>query len=232
MRKNYYVILGIASDASLDEVKAAFRRRALELHPDRSGLESGPFLEVQEAYGVLSDPARRLDYDRQGQAIARRRPWGPSAEPLVRERARGESFATRGFRDVSLADSFFSHHPSFDELFGRLWSNFSSVSRPKAEQLKSLTVEVVVPPAGAASGGTVRIGIPGRATCPACGGQGAVAAYECWRCEGQGALTTEYPIEVEYAPGLRDGQVVRISLDRFGIGNFYLTVLFRVDGDR
>ena len=49
MAKNYYLILGISADASAEDVKAAFRRRALELHPDRSGLESGPFQDAQEA---------------------------------------------------------------------------------------------------------------------------------------------------------------------------------------
>jgi DnaJ-class molecular chaperone len=230
MQKNYYLILGITSDASLDEVKAAFRLRARELHPDHSGLESGPFLEVQEAYGVLSDPARRRDYDRQGQAIVRRRPWGPSAEPLVRERPRGEPFAARRFRDVSLTESFCSHQPSFDELFERLWSNFDSVSRPKAEHLESLTVEVVVSPEEAALGGRVRVGIPARATCPACGGHGAVGRYECWRCEGRGALTVEYPVDVAYPPGLPDGYAMQLPLSHFGIESLYLTLLFRVSG--
>ena len=228
VQKNYYLILGITSDASLDEVKAAFRRRARELHPDHSGLESGPFLEVQEAYGVLSDPARRRNYDRRAQAIARRRPWGPSPEPLVRERPQGESFAAGGYRDVSLAESFFSHQPSFDELFDRLWSNFHSVSRPKSEQLENLTVEVMVSPEEAALGGTVRVGIPARATCPTCGGHGAVGRYECWRCEGRGALTVEYPVEIAYPPGIPDGYAMRLPLARLGIENFYLTVLFRV----
>jgi len=122
--KNYYVILGIASDSTPEEIKAAFRRRALELHPDTSGLESQPFLEVQEAYGVLSDPERRRRYDRQTQPnAARRRPWGPAAEPLVSERPAGEPFrpvgAARGFREVSLAESFERYTPSFDELFDR-----------------------------------------------------------------------------------------------------------------
>ena len=59
MQKNYYLILGLTSDADLDKIKAGFRRRAMELHPDHSGLESGPFLEVQAAY-------RREGLDRQG----------------------------------------------------------------------------------------------------------------------------------------------------------------------
>jgi len=68
MAKNYYLILGIASNASHEAIKAAFRQRALELHPDTSGMESGPFLEVQEAYGVLSDPERRCRYDEQARS--------------------------------------------------------------------------------------------------------------------------------------------------------------------
>ena len=53
MKKNYYVILGVSSNATVEEVKAAFRRRALELHPDRSGKESGPFLEVRKPTASL-----------------------------------------------------------------------------------------------------------------------------------------------------------------------------------
>lgn len=149
MSTNYYVILGVPFDASGDDIKAAFRRRALELHPDTSGMESGPFLELQEGYGVLSDPQRRWHYDREVHAVAtRRRPWGPIAEPLVRERPRGDPLrspaASRNFRKVPLADIFERERPASDELFDGWWSNFESVSRPKSEALESLTVETVI----------------------------------------------------------------------------------------
>lgn len=235
MRRDYYVILGIASDATLEEVKSAFRRRAMEVHPDTSGLESGPFLEVQEAYGVLSDPERRRRYDRRAVSIAaRRRPWGPAAEPMVRARPQAEPLramdSAGGFRDVPLTDMFARQSPSFDELFDRLWSNFDSISRPKSEGLESLTVEVVLSPEEAQLGGRVQVNIPARATCPACGGSRATGFYECWRCEGHGALTTEYPVLVSYPPGTHEGYAVPISLNHFGIENLYLTVLFRVSG--
>jgi molecular chaperone DnaJ len=236
MRKNYYVILGVASDASVAEIKAAFRRRALELHPDTSGRESGPFLELQEAYGVLGDPERRRRYDEQGgmtrPPAVRRRPWGPSPETRVRERRKAEPLrpiqTASSFREFSLADSFASYTPSFEELFDRWWSNFESISRPKSESLQSLTVEVIVTPEEARAGGRLRIAVPAQATCPACGGHGAIGPYACWRCEGYGALTAEYPVHLDYPPGVRDGYATRIPLDRFGVQNLYLTVLIRV----
>jgi molecular chaperone DnaJ len=135
MRKDYYVILGVASDATSEEVKSAFRRRAMELHPDTSGLDSGPFLEVQEAYGVLRDPERRRRYDRRaGSIVTRRRPGGPAAEPMVRARPQAEPLrpadSANSFREVPFTDILARQSPSFDELFDRLWSDFDSVGGP------------------------------------------------------------------------------------------------------
>ncbi|MBK9139464.1 MAG: J domain-containing protein [Verrucomicrobia bacterium] len=232
MRKNYYLILGVPADASREDIKAAFRRRALELHPDRSGMGSGPFLEVQEAYRVLGDPELRRRYDREHRALALHGRSRPPAEPLVSPRPKAEPLRpvepARGFREVSLTESFETYRPSFDELFDRFWSNFEDVTRPKAERLESLTVEVVVSPEEAQWGGQVRVWVPARAACPACGGRGAIGGYECWRCAGHGALTSELPLDVAYPAGLRDGDAVRVPLDPFGVHNFYLTVLFRV----
>jgi molecular chaperone DnaJ len=209
MQRNYYVILGVSMNATPEEIKSAFRQRALELHPDKSGQNSGPFIEAQEAYATLSDPDRRRAYDRQ----LRRRPIQP----------------VTGFRDISL-DEFQTCQPSFDELFDRLWSNFLGVSRPKAEALESLTLEVLLSPEEVQTGGRVRVEIPARAVCPTCGGRGHVAGYECWHCAGHGELTGEYPVDIAYPAGIRDGYVERLPLSQFGIHNFYLTVQFRVSG--
>jgi molecular chaperone DnaJ len=234
--KNHYLILGITANANREEIKAAFRRRALELHPDHSGLESGPFQELQEAYSVLGDPERRRRYDREYRPPIVRRPRaGAAPEPLVTQRPKGEPFRPeepiRPFREVLLAESFETYRPSFDELCDRFWSNFEDVSRPKSEQLESLTIEVLLSPEEAAYGGQVRVWIPARATCRACGGLCSVGQYECWRCQGQGVLTTDFPLDLAYPSGLRDGCAVRIPLMRFGIENLYLTVLFRVSVD-
>jgi len=237
MKKNYYLILGLTADASSEEITAAFRRQALEAHPDQLGLESRRFQEVQEAYGVLGDPDRRRRYDWQAGSLAAGRPsWVPALKPPAREWPKGEPLrpleTSREFQEVSLAESFEVYHPSFDELFERFWSNFEMFDRPKAERLESLTVEILVSPYEARFGGRVRVRIPARATCSVCGGHGAVGSYECWRCEGNGSLTTEYLVKVAYPAGVRDGYAVRIPLTSFGIENFYLTVLLRVSGAR
>jgi DnaJ-class molecular chaperone len=63
--KDYYAVLGIASDAQLAEVKLAYRRSAQHYHPDRNTSPEAPerFRDIQEAYETLSDPRRRYDYD-------------------------------------------------------------------------------------------------------------------------------------------------------------------------
>jgi molecular chaperone DnaJ len=58
MARDCYVILGVAVDATPEQIKQAYRQKALQFHPDHDGPDAEPFLEVQEAYAVLSD--RRL----------------------------------------------------------------------------------------------------------------------------------------------------------------------------
>lgn len=233
MAKNYYLVLGVTAKASPAEIKAAFRRRALELHPDQSGLESEPFLELQEAYEVLTDPQRRRRYDQQaGLTVPRRRPWGPPPEPLAPRRPAAEPLRplapSQGWPELPLAGSFAAFRPSFDELFERLWSNFASQDRPKAEHLERLAVEVVLSPDEARWGRRLRVNVPVYATCPTCGGRGAIGPYECARCAGQGAIATDYPLDLSVPPGTRDGDAMHLSLAPYGIESFYLTVLLRV----
>lgn len=72
-RKDYYKILGVDEDADRAAIKRAYRRLALKYHPDVHKTQHGParFLAIQEAYAVLSDPARRRRYDRTRQGRAR-----------------------------------------------------------------------------------------------------------------------------------------------------------------
>ena len=230
MAKNYYFILGIKSDATVDEIKAAYRQQAKEYHPDYYEGDSGPFRDIQEAYSVLTDPQQRQDYDYQiEKSRAKRTPGSFRPEPLVPPKKKtAEPLIRDDLGEISLTRSFQSYHPSFDEIFDRLWSNFSSLSQPKSEVIQSLTVEVSIQPDQARQGGHVRIMVPAIAVCPTCRGQGGIGPYECWRCTGEGSISGEYPLSIAFPAGIEDGHVTDIPLSRFGIHNLYLKVLFRI----
>ena len=64
-KRDYYEVLGISKGATQDEIKKAFRKKAVELHPDRGGDEA-KFKEANEAYEVLKDESKRQAYDQFG----------------------------------------------------------------------------------------------------------------------------------------------------------------------
>lgn len=67
-KRDYYEILGIGKTASADEIKKAFRRQAIQHHPDKEGGDETKFKEINEAYEVLKDPSKRQRYDQFGHA--------------------------------------------------------------------------------------------------------------------------------------------------------------------
>jgi molecular chaperone DnaJ len=232
MAKNFYLILGVGRGATLEEIRAAFRRRSKELHPDTSGLGSEPFLALQEAYLVLSDPKRRSEYDRAHPNVSTGSPLrSPAASVPLRatvDLTLRPGRSRRARHDVALTESFDRFLPSFDEIADRLWRNFSTTGRPKDERAESLTIEMVCTPAEAALGGAIRLAIPGRATCPACHGYGHTDGFACWRCGGRGAVAAEHPVDVVYPAGMRCGHMVQVPLTALGIENLFLTVVFRI----
>jgi DnaJ-class molecular chaperone len=62
-QKNYYEILGVSEDATKDEIKKAFKKAAIQHHPDKKGGDKDKFQAVNEAHGVLSDDKKRQQYD-------------------------------------------------------------------------------------------------------------------------------------------------------------------------
>ncbi|HNT30497.1 MAG TPA: molecular chaperone DnaJ, partial [bacterium] len=67
-KRDYYEVLGVARNASQAEIKKAFRKLALQYHPDKGGGDEAKFKEINEAYEVLSNPDKRTNYDRFGHA--------------------------------------------------------------------------------------------------------------------------------------------------------------------
>ena len=224
MKRDLYSLLGLESDASMDLIESAYREFVSKLYPDRLEHDREIFLRIQKAYSTLTDAGRRKAYDealRGGE-----KPLNVTPKTPVESLAPGK---TVDLGEVSLTHSFQTIQPSFEQLFDRLWSNFTLLTRPKAETIEGLNVEILLSPEEALRGGQVRVFIPSQFQCPACDGRGGVGPFECWRCDGRGIIVGEYPLLVSFPAGI-SGAVVEIPLDRFGIQNFYLKVYFRVSG--
>jgi len=228
MAKSYFAILGLSPHATGDEIRSAYRRLAKEFHPDHYAGDSERFRNIQEAYAVLGNNRRRREYTQNVQKtrkVSPRTPWRPAVypepEPLIPEQSPVD------LGKISPVRSFQAFSPSFDEIFDSLWRNFSNLEQPKSARLQNLTLEVTLTPEQARRGGNARIMVPAQAVCPTCRGQGAVGFYECTRCAGEGKISGDMPVSVSFPPDLAKDHAVMIPLDRFGIPNTHLTVLFR-----
>ena len=226
MAKSYFAILGISPNATVDEIRSAYRRLVKEFHPDHYTGSSERFRDIQEAYSVLGNRRRRREYEQSIRKVPIRTPFIPTTypepEPLIPE----DSPVDLG--EVSPVRSFHSITPSLDEIFDWLWRNFSDLAQPKSARVQNLTLEVTLSPEQARRGGNARIMAPAQAVCPTCRGQGEVGYYECTHCAGEGKISGEMPVSVSFPPGLVEDHAVMIPLDRFGIRNIYITVVFRL----
>jgi molecular chaperone DnaJ len=168
-KRDYYEVLGLARNASEQEVKSAYRKLALKHHPDRNPGDPRAeelFKEAAEAYGVLGDPDKRRRYDAFGHA-------GVSGTG-------GVGFDPTIFADFSdiLGDFF-----GFGDLFGR---------RRGPRRGADLRYNLEISFEEAAFGAETQIRIPRAETCEECSGSGAAPGTEpstCPTCRGAGQVT-------------------------------------------
>lgn len=236
MPTDYYGLLGVASDATADEIKRAFRQRARELHPDANPNDphaEEKFKEVALAYEVLSDPERRRRYDTFGAdsvSGAGAGGFDPFAgaglgdifdaffgggSPFGGGRQRGPSGPPRG------ADMELSVDLDFEQaVFGV--SHEVSMRLPVrcATCDGSGASPGTAPAACGECGGTgqvrrVRQSILGQMVtagpCPRCGGTGEVVADPCHDCRGDGRITDERTYTIDVPPGVDDGTTLRLA---------------------
>jgi len=171
--RDYYEILGVDRGCDEGALKSAFRKQAMEHHPDRNGgcedAESR-FKEVNEAYSVLSDPQKRAAYDRFGHA-------GVNGQ--------GGGFGGGAqFHDV---------HDIFNEVFGDIFGARGGGGRQRSGPARGndLRYDLEITLEQAYAGAEVEVTVPATLTCEGCEGSGAkpgTSPTECTACHGQGRV--------------------------------------------
>ena len=170
-KHDYYEVLGVSREATDQEIKKAYRRIALQHHPDRNPenkeVSEETFKEAAEAYSVLSDSQKRAQYDRYGHAGGGFAGFDPS------------TFSE--FSDI-LGDFF-----GFGDLFGAATGG----RRTRAQRGADLSYDLTISFEEAAFGVKARIKIPRTEVCPTCGGSGAKPGTHptaCRSCGGRGSV--------------------------------------------
>jgi molecular chaperone DnaJ len=237
IKQDYYEVLGVPRTASDEEIKRAFRKLAKLHHPDcnrEPGAEE-KFKEINEAYQVLSDPEKRHRYDRYGRVDIEGgfSDFGFGGLGDIFEsfwNGFGTPFGRTAQRVPQKGDSLRSHLTlSFEEaVFGS--SKEVEVQRiefcPSCHGIgteQGTNPETCPDCRGTGQARRVQQSIFGRfthiATCPRCGGSGAVINNPCSQCKGKGRIKVKREIKVNIPAGVDEGY--RLRLDGEGSAGLY-----------
>jgi len=172
--KDYYEVLGVQKGATKEQIKDAYRKLALQFHPDRNKAPEAEarFKEISEAYAVLSDDEKRRQYDNFGREGVYQR---YSQEDIFRGVDFGEFFRGGGFG-------------GFDDIFSQFFGG--GVGR-QARRGEDLTYHLQVNMEDLVQDANREIDIPRDEVCPACGGSGAkpgTSPHRCGTCGGTGQV--------------------------------------------
>jgi molecular chaperone DnaJ len=240
LEKDFYATLGVSKDAGDDEIRKAYRRLARENHPDANPDDAGAeerFKAVSEAYGVLSDAAKRREYDQIRQL---------AGSGAFRGGAFGGGGGTTFTGDFDLGDLLGS-------IFGEGRASAPGAGRRAASAARKgadLNAEVTLSFDDALAGVTVTLRLHGTGVCtvckgvgarpgtmpqtcgrcsgagvvnenqgmfsfsqpcPQCGGRGEIITDPCTNCSGTGVEDRPRTIRARIPPGVADGQTVRLA---------------------
>ncbi|UXN65395.1 molecular chaperone DnaJ [Phyllobacterium sp. A18/5-2] len=232
MKADYYETLGVARSADEKELKSAFRKLAMQFHPDKNPGDADAehrFKEIGEAYETLKDPQKRAAYDRFGHA---------AFENGGMNGGGGGFGGAGGFADI------------FEDIFGEMMGGGRQRRSGGRERGADLRYNMEITLEEAYTGKTAQIRVPtsitcdecsgsgakpgtqpvtcsmcsgsGRVraaqgffsierTCPTCHGRGQIIKDPCPKCSGQGRMTEERALSVNIPAGIEDGTRIRLT---------------------
>jgi len=229
MAEDYYALLGVTRDASADDLKKAYRKKAMEFHPDRNPGDKAAeekFKKVSRAYEVLSDPDKRRLYDRHGEA-AFDQAAGPSSGGFQGADPRDifNQFFSGGFGDIfgggggeqddSGEDLRQDVHISLEEAAEGVERKIPYRRHVACARCSGSGAEAGAKKVRCATckghGQVVRSQgfFQMRQTCPTCHGQRETIDRPCRACSGEGRTVAEASVNVRIPPGVDTGVKLR-----------------------
>jgi len=237
MAKDYYEILGVSRNATKEEIKKAFRKKAHLYHPDKNGGDEAKFKEINEAYQVLGDEQKKAQYDQFGQTFDQAGSGGFGGFDF-------DGFRTSGF-NINFEDLGFSD--IFGDIFGQrrttrktargedivmdlnlnfeeaIWGGSKKIrlyKNVKCSHCHGNGAEPKTPIKtckNCGGSGVVQhvsqsfLGQFIRETvCPHCQGEGKKPEKPCGKCHGRGIRKEYKNLSVKIPPGIDEGQTIRI----------------------
>lgn len=236
-KRDYYEVLGVGKNASADEIKKAFRRLAVQHHPDKEGGDEAKFKEINEAYEVLKDSQKRQRYDQFGHAgvgssaASDGNPFGGGfngqnvnfdfgdlgdifgsffgggASNRNRQPNRGRDIEVR--LEISFEEAIFGTE---EELALNLEDTCDHCKGTRTEpgyQLKTCDT-------CQGSGQVIKVmrtifgNIQQASVCGACQGTGKVPEKLCSRCHGKGTVAAKRQVTLKVPAGIDDGATIRL----------------------
>lgn len=248
-KRDYYEVLGVAKGASPDEIKKAFRRLAVQYHPDKEGGDEAKFKEINEAYEVLKDSSKRQRYDQFGHAgVGGGASGGNPFEGFSGFGGQGQNI-NFDFGDLGLGDIFGSFFGggqqrqrqnrgndvettveiNFEQAVFGTETELTLNLNDTCEHCKGSTVEpgheLKTCPDCKGSGQTIRVmrtmfgNIQQAALCQTCKGSGKVPEKVCSVCKGAGTERRKQTVTLKIPAGVDDGAVIRLREHGEAIAN-------------
>ena len=254
-QKNYYEILGVSSDASLQEIKSAYRKLARKYHPDVAGAEgTEKFKEVTEAYETLSDETKRKRYDilfgifnyNQSTSQKNAQKESQSAYQSQQTQQKQDEYFNKNNKseqtNQSSSNIFNDFMDSLKAQQKKYQANQKQKSAHKPINGEDITTDVIITMPEALGGVSKTVNILTTQDCPNCHGRVFANGSPCHICGGSGTISNHKKITVKIPPNVKPNAKIRIpSEGNQGLyggknGDLYLNVIiednsnFKYDG--